>query len=79
MAAEFLRSSIDSTRSRSIEEFAQVRLLYGVLTDDGIMVPLGTEGTVVGIWAKGAAYEVEFDLGLATVEASKLEATTSHS
>jgi hypothetical protein len=31
-----------------------------VTTDDGDLIPAGTEGTIVGIWRDGAAYEVEF-------------------
>lgn len=51
-----------------------VRLTHAVVTDDGKVVAEGTEGTVVGVWAEGAAYEVEFSAGLATVEAAHLVA-----
>lgn len=47
---------------------------------DGRPVTAGTEGTVVAIWAKGAAYEVEFpdpemEGGgiLCTLEAAQIE------
>ena len=46
-----------------------------VVTDDGVTMDAGTEGTVVGIWREGEAYEVEFaePMGaLATVEATGL-------
>ncbi len=46
-----------------------------VTTDDGDAIPAGTEGTVVGIWRDGAAYEVEFAQppgALATVAADDL-------
>ena len=55
-------------------ELAGVRLTHSVRTDDGVEVPEGTEGTIVGTWADGAAYEVEFAAGLATVEAGHLKA-----
>ena len=35
-------------------------------------MPAGTSGTVLGVWPEGTAYEVDFPLGLATVEAPKL-------
>jgi len=42
---------------------------------DGRTLPAGAVGAVVGIWASGAAYEVEFSEPfhvVATVEASEL-------
>ena len=51
-----------------------VRLTQAVVTDDGESVAEGTEGTVIAVWAEGAAYEVEFAAGLATVEAAHLVA-----
>lgn len=50
-----------------------------VTTDDGDAIPTGTEGTIVGIWRGGAAYEVEFAQppgALATVAAGDLVPVT---
>jgi hypothetical protein len=58
-------------------ELSVVAVLRDVLTDDGAIVPAGTEGTVVGVWGEGEAYEVEFDepvVGNATVRADALRA-----
>jgi hypothetical protein len=74
MTAPVLTYSLLSDKPHGFAELSGVRLLRAVVTDDGKAVPQGTEGTVVGIWAEGAAYEVEFSIGLATVEASCLEA-----
>ena len=44
------------------ETFAElelVALLRAVTGDDGVDVPPGTVGTIVGIWRDGEAYEVE--------------------
>lgn len=49
-----------------------VRLRSAVTTDDGDEVPAGTRGTVVAVYAEGAAYEVEFTAGLATVSGADL-------
>ena len=54
-----------------------MRLLRPVVTDDGQEVPEGAEGTVVGVWGEGAVYEVEFAVGLATVEVGNLDAVKS--
>ena len=51
-----------------------VCVMRDVITDDGTEVAEGTQGTVVGIWADGAAYEVEFEEGLATIAATALRA-----
>lgn len=58
-----------------IEELDRVELLADVLGDDRMAVPAGSIGTVVAIWAGGAAYEVEFTRpvdALATVNAALL-------
>ncbi|HEX8165624.1 MAG TPA: hypothetical protein VF601_07530 [Beijerinckiaceae bacterium] len=52
-----------------------VFLLSGVELEDGRRLPPRAEGAVVGIWADGAAYEVEFDKpfhAVVTVPAKKL-------
>ncbi|WP_267428450.1 DUF4926 domain-containing protein [Methylobacterium sp. GC_Met_2] len=58
-------------------ELCVVALLREVVTDDGTTVPAGAEGTVVGVWGDGEAYEIEFDepvVGNATVQADALRA-----
>ena len=64
----------DTARPDAFDELAAVRLVRDVLTDDEVEVPAGTVGTVVGVWADGAAYEVEFKVGLATVVTADLAA-----
>ncbi|WP_375464114.1 DUF4926 domain-containing protein [uncultured Methylobacterium sp.] len=61
-------------------ELDRVALTAAVLTDGGHAIPAGTEGTVVGVWRDGAAYEVEFAHpagALATVEAGHLRRVES--
>lgn len=58
-----------------LRDLDRVALTACVTTDDGDTRQPGTEGTIVGIWRDGAAYEVEFaePMGaLATVEAADL-------
>ena len=53
----------------------RVVLIADAVTDGGDSVAAGTEGTVVGVWRDGAAYEVEFaepEGALATIEAGQL-------
>ena len=67
-----MRRSAVQTNLRDLD---RVALTAAVVTDDGDTVEAGTEGTVVGVWRRGAAYEVEFahPVGaLATVEAIRL-------
>ncbi|MGY2047677.1 DUF4926 domain-containing protein [Methylobacterium sp. JK268] len=59
----------------ALRELDDVRVLVDVMTDDGDTIPAGTEGTVVAVWPRGAAYDVEFPepMGaLSTIEAAKL-------
>lgn len=49
-----------------------VRLGRSLETDDGLM-PAGSEGTVVGVWRAGAAYEVEFSEPFHAVETVNVE------
>lgn len=76
MNAPVLTYHFTAPAAHAFSELDEVRLLHVVSTDDGVAVPAGTEGTIVAIWAAGAAYEVEFDAGLATVDAEKLRAAT---
>lgn len=72
----------DRGEPRRIQELDRVELLKDILGDDKVMLPSGSAGTVVAIWAGGAAVEVEFTWpvdALATVEAdllSKVERAT---
>ena len=71
------QSRAPATQPQSLAELSMVALLRDVMTDDGVTVPAGTEGTIVGIWANGEAYEVEFDepvVGNATVRVDALRA-----
>ena len=74
MNAPVLTYTIEIAKPHKFEDLASVRLLHAVETDEGEGVAAGTIGTVVGLWADGAAYEVEFAVGLATVEAGDLAA-----
>ena len=76
MNAPVLTYHFTAPAVRAFSELDEVRLLHAVSTDEGVEVPTGTEGTVVAVWADGAAYEVEFDAGLATVDAEKLHIAT---
>lgn len=60
-----------------LDELTRVEILVDVQTDAGVMMPTGSKGTIVGVWADGKAYEVEFrePMGaLATVTAESLRA-----
>lgn len=72
MNAPVLAYQFASPEPDMFAELQRVVLTAPTTTDDGVEVPVGTSGTIVGVWPKGAAYEVDFSLGLATVEASKL-------
>lgn len=57
------------------QDLDRVRVTKAVSTDDGDQIVAGREGTVVGIWRDGAAYEVEFAHppgALATVDSDDL-------
>lgn len=49
------------------EDLDPARLLRSIGTKTGVM-PRGSEGTVVGVWGSGAAYEVEFSKPFHPVE-----------
>ncbi len=68
---------VDLSAAPRFETLALVRLRRSVVTDEGADVPVGTLGTIVAVWAAGAAYEVEFAApyeGSATVDVEDLEA-----
>ena len=64
-------------------EHSLVRLASGIELGDGRVLPAGAVGAVVGVWANGAAYEVEFSNtfhAVATIAGAKLaEAQTTSS
>lgn len=74
MDTSALTDRYDRSTSQGFAELSQVRLVRSTLTDDGVVVEADTQGTVVGVWPEGAAYEVDFAAGLATVEAACLVA-----
>ena len=56
-------------------ELDRVTLAVAVATDEGGTLPAGSIGTIVGRWANGTAFEVEFTRpfpALATVEAGQI-------
>lgn len=68
-------ASGDDPAADALPELTDVALVRAAVTDEGAPVPAGTEGTVVAVWGRGAAYEVEFAppiVGLATVAAQDL-------
>ena len=62
----------------ALRDLDDVTLLADVTSDDGVTIPVGTAGTIVGVWRDGEAFEVEFALpegALATVRAEALTRT----
>lgn len=58
-------------------ELSVVETLRAVETDDGKAVPAGSRGTIVAVYGRGEAYEVEFArpvVGNCTVSADLLRA-----
>ncbi|MGU3666621.1 DUF4926 domain-containing protein [Methylobacterium sp. A49B] len=58
-----------------LRDLDRVALTAAAVTDDGVTMEVGSEGTIVGVWRDGEAYEVEFAEpagALATVEAMDL-------
>lgn len=58
-----------------LRDLDRVALITAAVTDDGVTMEAGSEGTIVGVWRDGEAYEVEFAEptgALATVEATDL-------
>ncbi len=73
MNAPVLTYHFDIPAQRAFADLDRVCVLGPVTTDEGEEVSAGTRGTVVAIYADGAAYEVEFEAGLATVVRTKLK------
>lgn len=77
--------SFDSTyyartlgQAAAIRELSRVALNAEHETEGGEVLPAGSEGTIVGTWARGAAYEVEFTkpfAALVTLEPSQFAVT----
>ncbi|TXN40664.1 DUF4926 domain-containing protein [Methylobacterium sp. WL30] len=44
----------------SLQDLDDVVLTAAVMSDDGISIPAGTEGTIVSVFRGGEAYVVEF-------------------
>lgn len=77
MATEVLYVSTDETEG-IVRDLDDVVLLADAMTDDGVMIPRGTRGTVVGVWKEDALFEVEFPEppgALATIAATNLQLT----
>jgi hypothetical protein len=63
----------------AIRELSRIALTIPQKAEDGRVLPVGSEGTIVGTWARGEAYEVEFTrpfAALVTVEPSQFRITT---
>lgn len=68
-----LPSPTGADADEPVRELDRVRVLRSVVGDDDRTVPAGATGTVVAIYADGAAFEVEFTEPvdtLATVDAA---------
>lgn len=72
--APVLTYSFAIGQPQGFADLSSVRVLHDVVTDEGAAVEAGTRGTVVSVYADGAAYEVEFERGTATIEAAYLVA-----
>jgi hypothetical protein len=60
----------------NLRDLDDVVLLNDAVTDEGITILAGTEGTVVAVWDGAEAYEVEFaepEGAMATVPAKDLK------
>lgn len=69
MAIEALYVMRQQTPRSAHNDLDRVALTADVISDDGDTITAGSEGTVVGVWREGGAYEVEFTApvaGLAT-------------
>lgn len=65
----------DDEANGIIRDLDDVVLLVDARTDESIVIPRGTRGTVVGVWGEDALFEVEFAEppgALATVAAKNL-------
>lgn len=53
-------SYVLETDTALLRELDRVALVVDARADDERIVPAGSEGTIVGTWQDGLAYEVEF-------------------
>jgi hypothetical protein len=63
MRAQLPKSPVPSLGAEAdgpVRELDRVRVLEAVTGDDDLTVPVGATGTVVAVYADGAAFEVEF-------------------
>lgn len=70
------RSRPRQAERAAFRDLDRVRVLADVEADEGVQVPAGSIGTVVAIWARGLAFEVEFTRpvdALATIKSDLLE------
>ncbi len=67
-----------TVRIGAIAELDRVTLLRDVQGDEGEIVPVGATGTVVGIWAAGSAFEVEFSEPVSALATVKVDAIAAY-
>ena len=82
MALEFAYRFREQTASSGFRDLDDVVLTVAVISDDGIPVPAGTEGTIVSVHGPdwGDTYVVEFaepEWTLATVKPDKIRLSES--
>lgn len=73
-------TATDGIAGAPLAEHAMAALTTPVTLRDGCILPAGTRGAIVFVYAGGAAYEVEFDepfRAVVTIEASSLREATS--
>ena len=63
----------DALRS-DLRDLDRVALTSAATSDDGDVLPLGTEGTIVSVYRGGEAYVVEFPTPLGALATVRLEA-----
>lgn len=74
--ATLKRAAVSGFVESKLEELDRVSTTAPVETDGGIL-PAAASGTVVAVWGKGEAYEVEFTRpfrALVTLQASQVRA-----
>ncbi len=82
MALEFAYRFREQTASSGFRDLDDVVLTVAVVSDDGIPIPAGTEGTIVSVHGpdRGDTYVVEFaepEWTLATVTPDKIQLAKS--
>lgn len=71
MSVEFAYRFQEESPRSGLRDFDDVVLLVAAISDDGVSIPAGTEGTIVSVQNAGETYVVEFAApsgSLATVE-----------